>query len=480
MESQAKVYGVDRQARCITSIANSDEKSEFLIGTIGLDKKNKIHLLQIDDEEGELSSQIFDHEEEIWDIQSAPWDPSLIFTVHSDYVDEKWVRAASAFKLVTVEDNSSDYYSDQTGEVLGGSNFRSSLLPLTKLKTGQDSGLIQKIVFGKHLQDPKRFGILGFNTLSLWDFEGNGTIKKINSVYDPNKTNDGFDQLQQNTQLFDAKFIGNGNVAILGQSNGKVVGVDVRSDNSNKDFSIGVSRWGNIISVDGNPNIEYQIVTGGEDGIVRIFDLRNNISEISSNSVENSEHGNKLLEIGDYTHTHWVCSVEYNHFHDQLVLSSGSDARVNMHSIYSVSSANTFVNYLSQNNNSNDPKTLNVGSQNGKNTGFDDDMDLGYDIAESEFSGFSQNNSPKENGFDTTVNDSWLNPDNNTTDSGSDSNYETFNKNDGLVAHFDDHETSVYRACWSKTNPWLFTSLSLDGRVVVNYVPKSEKYKILL
>jgi hypothetical protein len=38
----------------------------------------------------------------------------------------------------------------------------------------------------------------------------------------------------------------------------------------------------------------------------------------------------------------------------------------------------------------------------------------------------------------------------------------------------------VYGLAWSCVDPWLFASLSYDGRVVVNKVPKNIKYKILI
>ena len=51
---------------------------------------------------------------------------------------------------------------------------------------------------------------------------------------------------------------------------------------------------------------------------------------------------------------------------------------------------------------------------------------------------------------------------------------------DGVIATYEEHEDSVYAAEWSTADPWLFASLSYDGRVVINRVPKAEKYKILL
>jgi WD40 repeat protein len=51
---------------------------------------------------------------------------------------------------------------------------------------------------------------------------------------------------------------------------------------------------------------------------------------------------------------------------------------------------------------------------------------------------------------------------------------------DGRVQALDDHEDSVYGLAWSVHDPWLFASMSYDGRVVVNKVPKNTKYKILI
>ncbi|CAG8433077.1 10706_t:CDS:2 [Diversispora eburnea] len=51
---------------------------------------------------------------------------------------------------------------------------------------------------------------------------------------------------------------------------------------------------------------------------------------------------------------------------------------------------------------------------------------------------------------------------------------------DGLVRTYDQHEDSVYSVAWSASDPWIFCSLSYDGRAVINKVPSEEKYKIIL
>ncbi|KAH3775655.1 EARP and GARP complex-interacting protein 1-like isoform X1 [Dreissena polymorpha] len=51
---------------------------------------------------------------------------------------------------------------------------------------------------------------------------------------------------------------------------------------------------------------------------------------------------------------------------------------------------------------------------------------------------------------------------------------------DGVIATYEEHEDSVYTVDWSTADPWVFASLSYDGRLVINRVPRAEKYKILL
>lgn len=51
---------------------------------------------------------------------------------------------------------------------------------------------------------------------------------------------------------------------------------------------------------------------------------------------------------------------------------------------------------------------------------------------------------------------------------------------DFLVKSYDEHEHSVYSVAWGSNvgSPYIFASLSYDGRVVVNQVPEAEIEKI--
>uniref|UniRef100_A0A1B6D331 EIPR1-like beta-propeller domain-containing protein n=1 Tax=Clastoptera arizonana TaxID=38151 RepID=A0A1B6D331_9HEMI len=51
---------------------------------------------------------------------------------------------------------------------------------------------------------------------------------------------------------------------------------------------------------------------------------------------------------------------------------------------------------------------------------------------------------------------------------------------DGVLSTYDQHEDSVYCVEWSSADPWCFASLSYDGRLLINRVPKAHKFKLLL
>ena len=120
-----------------------------------------------------------------------------------------------------------------------------------------------------------------------------------------------------------------------------------------------------------------------------------------------------------------VWSLAYNPFHDQLVLTSGSDARVVLASAASLSS----------------------------------------DI----YARLADGADPDASGSESSSSASL------TAAGGGGTKLA-----DGLVCAFDEHEESVYRAAWAATDPWVCASLSLDGRFVLNHVPRDVKYGILL
>eukprot|EP00898_Chlorokybus_atmophyticus_P004627 jgi/Chlat1/5165/Chrsp33S05033 len=117
-------------------------------------------------------------------------------------------------------------------------------------------------------------------------------------------------------------------------------------------------------------------------------------------------------------HAHWVCRALFNPVHDQLVLSSSTDSSVKLHVVSSMIAASSAAHVAS-------PATSPMSSP---------------------------VSSPRAG-----------------------------RKPQDRLAHtYDEHEESVYGLAWSSADPFMFASMSYDGRVVVSTVPNNEKHKIVL
>lgn len=143
-----------------------------------------------------------------------------------------------------------------------------------------------------------------------------------------------------------------------------------------------------VRDLDANPNKAFHLATAGDDCLLKIWDVRGNVKE-------------PVFSRSD--HMHWIFSVSFNKFHDQLLLTCSSDGKVLLTCASSCSSEA--------------PKELSDGKK--------------------------------------TI-------------------------SDGLLETFTNHEESVYACEWSSCEPWVWASVSFDGRVIISRIPKKYKYQILL
>jgi EARP and GARP complex-interacting protein 1 len=182
-----------------------------------------------------------------------------------------------------------------------------------------------------------------------------------------------------------------------------IVSYDIR-DSNNKAWQIedGVS---SVRTIDINPNKAFHIATGADEGVLKIFDVRNSKEPVFSTG---------------HIHQHWIFSVSFNKFHDQLLLTSSSDGKVILTCASSCSSEAV-------------PKDK-VKSEDEVD---DDNFQPQHEIKRSPLK-------------------------------------------DGLLETYTEHEESVYCVEWSAADPWTFASLSYDGRVIITRIPKKYKYQILL
>jgi len=114
---------------------------------------------------------------------------------------------------------------------------------------------------------------------------------------------------------------------------------------------------GTIRSMDYNPDRLYTLATGAEDGTVKFWDIKN------------SKEPLKVLK----GHSHWTSCIKYNRQYDQLVLSSGTDAVVNLWKMFSISSGPLSEEY--------DPTQVGDAQEDRLVAKYDDEDDSIYTVA---------------------------------------------------------------------------------------------------
>jgi EARP and GARP complex-interacting protein 1 len=168
-------------------------------------------------------------------------------------------------------------------------------------------------------------------------------------------------------------------------------------------------RYG-ITDLDYNPNKPNVLTTAGQDGLLKFWDLR------YYNSSKQQQQQPLLVARGG--HRHWISQVSYNPFHDQLVISAGSDSLVNLWRMSTISSAPLL--------------TL------------------------------------EDGGHDTT------------TDENNNSNNKSETSAPNVRVARYEHNDSVYAMAWGAADAWVYVTVGYDGKAVLHHVPSKEKYKILL
>jgi len=78
-----------------------------------------------------------------------------------------------------------------------------------------------------------------------------------------------------------------------------------------------------IRGIDYNPNKPNTVLSHGDDYHIHFWDLRKTAAPLQSH----------------HAHSHWVTSASYNRFHDQLVLTSGTDSKIKLWRAATISSS---------------------------------------------------------------------------------------------------------------------------------------------
>ncbi|KAG5676495.1 hypothetical protein PVAND_006326 [Polypedilum vanderplanki] len=362
------IYGLEFQARSLVSQQDAEE-IRFFIGTQIINGKNQIHLLEVDDDNNKLKTKAFSHDQgEIWRLTSCPTE-KLLASVYSSNL----VMRTSILKIPDrIFDNPEiENLEFEDIEVLDTESHGNEIKTTEFHPT--NTNILATVVDSK---------VLIFNRA-----EAKSTVvAEITS---------------KNTAKFAGGKWNNANQFVVMHENG-VKSYDTRETNHIA-WEIPNAHIQPVRDLDVNPNKAFTLATVGDDCTLKIWDIRNNKTPVFSRR----------------DHQHWIFSVSFNKFHDQLILTSASDGKVLLTCAASCSS---------ESNISNIPK--------------DDESNSDND----EFQMKTKKSQLK----------------------------------DGLLEKFEQHEDSVYCCEWSSADPWIFCSCSWDGRVVVSKIPKKYKYQILL
>ena len=385
------IYGLEFQSRSLCSSSNGENSSfvRFLVGTQSLKNENQIHLLEYLEESNSLSKAVFRHSSgEVWHISTHPKHSNLITTCYSSQSQTFAGKVENHCSLWSLPIDMSKPLSDDD------STPTPQLQKVVDLEPTGAESIGRTAVW--HPEDGHQIISLTENKLFLWDIESHKNVSTINADFNVNtKSSNRFNKITT------FRWSPHSNCGLIGIANSNYIyakDLRVKSSSNSIAWSIPNSHSQLVRDLDFNPNAQYYLSSCGDDCETRFWDVRNTTEPVLSMT----------------NHSHWVWSVRYNLFHDQLLLTSSSDSRVVL--IRAVSVASQPFGHL-----------------------------LEDEIIDDESNTISKTVSPT----------------------------------DAVIATFEEHEDSVYAVEWSVSDPWIFASLSYDGRLVINKVPKTEKFNIL-
>uniref|UniRef100_A0A0N4ZMV0 WD_REPEATS_REGION domain-containing protein n=1 Tax=Parastrongyloides trichosuri TaxID=131310 RepID=A0A0N4ZMV0_PARTI len=266
------IHGIDLPARCLISLPSENEQNFFLVGTHGVRNKNELHVLLYDEETERVSttSCVFDRGE----VRQLSANNNQLVGIGISSIDKnKVIGSVEIWKYmlnnedkiqfeskVSISDNS-----ENTPKAIQSVNFSSNQL---------------LVAYDNYLQT---FDVSNNLKSNQKPFECCQTI--LDAAFDPFSLS---------------------NIALV-SSEANLSTWDLRQNVLTDTFiNNDMTR---IRKFDFNPNNQYYMALGCDDGKVLILDTRNTSKIVHSYK----------------NHYHWVQCIKYNPVHDQLILSTGSD-----------------------------------------------------------------------------------------------------------------------------------------------------------
>lgn len=388
--TSSTVYTAKCQARALAAVVGESERHRFMIGTCSVRDMNEIVVVDFDEELNSLQSVLsIVHPGEVSIVCSSPFDVSVLAT-HGQYRDgeaETVIWHCPEMREIDGEDEEDRRWGERP-------------VSLNKRVTLATRGSCPSVTWcPKEHGLEEGVGTVDASSATFWDASKAESVTSV-TVARANAA-------AWSPHAVDELGIATHDALILADRRSASATVIVESPHD-----------GAALDVDYNPNKPYCLATAGDDGFVKFWDTRGGKTKAPLKLLCGADHG------------HWVTSVKYNRFHDQLLASASTNRTVNLWRVSSISSA-PLVEADARNDHEYDPEG----------------------------------------------DDSVTHPTSPPTD---DLHASEATAPDLKVKSYDLHDDSVYGLAWSNSDAWVFAGLSYDGRLVLNHVPSPEKYKILL
>ena len=281
------------------------DHNTFVVGTLELRGENELHAISFNEDTNEVWCQrVYSHPHEVWACATCPEpeNQELVMTTYSTGAEQRtslWRMDGLAERAPTP---------DASQSLPPGAEPMTELLQLGgAAPIGDSRGLCWNPVL------PEQVATLRRHSAELWHLShGVSTSSAAEAgCAPPPRDGDTFGCGRWDPHHAHSLGLGCGNGILTLDARTMRPGVCIESAHAQP-----------IRSLDFNPNMSNVLLTGADDYYVRFWDLR--------------KPSGPLLSLR--AHSHWVTSAAYNRFHDQLVLSCGTDALVKLWHVASISS----------------------------------------------------------------------------------------------------------------------------------------------
>ena len=192
-----------------------------------------------------------------------------------------------------------------------------------------------------------------------------------------------------------------------------------------------------IMDIDYNPNRPFMMGMACRNGTCQFYDVR-----LLTHPVTHTTQQPVPVCVARGGHSHYCTSIRYNPFHDQLVVSTGADHMSHLWRLSSCSSAPVLL-----------PTTSLAHAT--TNTFLNDDDDDVDDYHTNTMSPMATTNSVTNDDHHHTATN--------------------------VCVQRYEYSDAVYTTAWGANDAWIYLTISYqDGKAVLQHVPSTEKYKILL